>query len=175
VREKVIDGKPVELRFKVLYPTNRATARDATLLYQKAAAEVGILIESEAQDWGNVTTRLEDRDFEACHLGWGSAWDSDPSQIWHPDQVDVPKSSNHVSYRSAPLGAVIEELKTTFDPAKRKELWHEFQRIITDDQPYCFAYVPTRPWFISTRLGNHYLDRLRPQDWFLPWYVKDGK
>lgn len=175
VREKVVDGKPVELKFKVLYPTGRATARDATLLYQKAAAEVGVLIEPEQQEWGNLLTRLENRDFEACHLGWANSWDSDPSQIWHGREADVPRSSNHVSYKSTELDATIEGLKTTFDPVKRKELWREFQRIVTDDQPYCFALVPTRPWFIRTRLGNHYFDRLRPQDWFLPWYVKNGK
>ena len=50
VREKVVDGKPVELRFKVIYPNTRATARDATLLYQKSAAEVGVLIEPEGID-----------------------------------------------------------------------------------------------------------------------------
>jgi hypothetical protein len=28
---------------------------------------------------------------------------------------------------------------------------------------------------VNNRLGNQYFAKLRPQDWFLPWYVKDGK
>jgi len=39
------------------------------------------------------------------------------------------------------------------------------------DQPYCFTVVVSRPWFIQNRVGNHYVAKLRPQDWFLPWYV----
>jgi peptide/nickel transport system substrate-binding protein len=175
VREKILDGKAVELRFKVLYPTGLSAYRDATLLFQKSAEKVGVLIEPEQQDWQVLTKRLEDRDFDACFLGWGNTWDGDPSQIWHGSQVDVPRSSNHVSYRSAELDQAIEGLKTTFDPAARNRLREQFQRIIMEDQPYCFAYVPLRPWFVSARLGNPYFAKLRPQDWFLPWYVKPGK
>jgi ABC-type transport system substrate-binding protein len=175
VREKVVDGHTVELRFKVLYPTGVTTYRDVTLLFQKSAEKVGVLIEPEPQEWSILTKRLEDRDFDACFLGWANVWDSDPSQIWHGSQADVPRSSNHVSYRSAEVDQIIEGLKTTFDPAQRKVLWRRFQEVIADDQPYCFAYIPVRSWFVNNRLGNPYFAKLRPQDWFYPWFVKDGK
>jgi ABC-type transport system substrate-binding protein len=80
-----------------------------------------------------------------------------------------------VSYMNPEIDAVIEGLKVSFDPEKRTELWRRFQQIIVHDQPYCFTYIPIRPWFINNRLGNQFLAKLRPQDWFLPWYVKKPK
>jgi len=108
-------------------------------------------------------------------LGWGNSWDSDPSQIWHSESARSAKGSNFVSYINPDLDAVIEGLKTTFDHDKRQELWRRFQQIIVEDQPYCFTHIRTRVWFIHDRLGNQYFAKLRPQDWFYPWFVKGGK
>ena len=116
---------------------------------------------------------LDDKDFDACMLGWANAWDSDPSQIWHSESAKMPKGDNFVSYIKPELDEVIEGLKVTFKQEERRELWRRFQRLVFDDQPYCFTYVPIRTWFINDRLGHHYFAKLRPQDWLLPWYVKE--
>ncbi|MHC4931620.1 MAG: ABC transporter substrate-binding protein [Planctomycetota bacterium] len=175
VREKVIEGKPVQLRINLLYPASSTTARDITLLYQKSAEAAGILLEPYPREWTVMTKMLDDKAFDACMLGWGNSWDSDPSQIWHSDSAKAAKGSNMVSYMNPEIDAVIEGLKVTFDPNKRTELWRKFQQIIVHDQPYCFTYIPIRPWFINNRLGNQFLAKLRPQDWFLPWFVKKPK
>ena len=119
-----------------------------------------------------MTKLLDDKDFEASMLGWANAWDSDPSQIWHSDSARAAKGSNYVSYISPRVDRIIEGLKTTFDKKRRQELWREFQTVIEEDQPYCFSFITTRVWFINSRLGNPVFSKLRPQDWFLPWYVK---
>jgi len=175
VREKLVDGRPVELRIQMLFPTQSATIRDAMLLYQKEAEKAGILLEPQPREWQAMIKMLDDKEFEGCALGWGNTWDSDPSQIWHSDSARSAKGSNYGSYMSPVVDACIEELKTEFDPAKRREIWGRFQRTIVGDEPYRFSVIPTQPWFIRNRLGNHYFAKLRPQDWFLPWFVKDGK
>ncbi len=175
VREKMVDGKPVQLRFRMLFPTSSNTIRDAVLLYQKSAEKAGILIEPQPREWQAMIKMLDDKEFEACALGWGNSWDADPSQIWHSDSARAAKGSNYGSYISPEVDACIESLKTEFDPDKRKLLWEKFQRTIVGDEPYRFSVIPTRPWFVSSRLGNPYFAKLRPQDWFLPWFVKDPK
>ena len=85
------------------------------------------------------------------------------------------KGSNFVSYIKPELDEVIGKLETEFDQEKRHELWREFQRIVIEDQPYRFTFIATRPWFIWNKFGNVYFARLRPQDWFYPWYMKAEK
>ena len=41
------------------------------------------------------------------------------------------------------------------------------------DQPYLFLNVPKMPWFVSNRLGNQYFNKMRPQVYLLPWFVKE--
>lgn len=175
VREKVVDGQRRELKIRLLYPSQSPVARDTTLLYQKSAQEAGVLLEPFPREWSVMEKMLEDKDFDAAMLGWGNSWDSDPSQIWHSESARSAKGSNFVSYINPDLDAVIEGLKTTFDHDKRQELWRRFQQIIVEDQPYCFTHIRTRVWFIHDRLGNQYFAKLRPQDWFYPWFVKGGK
>jgi ABC-type transport system substrate-binding protein len=175
VREKVVDGELRELKIRLLYPSQSPVARDTALLYQTSAQPAGVLIEPFPREWTVMEKMLEDKDLDAAMLGWGNVWDSDPSQIWHSESALSAKGSNFISYMSPELDAVIESLRTTFDLAKRQEIWKEFQRIIVRDQPYCFTHIRTRTWFVNNRLGNHYFGKLRPQDWFLPWYVKAGK
>jgi ABC-type transport system substrate-binding protein len=119
-----------------------------------------------------MLTLLNDRDFDACSLGWASTWDSDPAQIWAGWAAELPKSSNHISYKNPELDKVIEGIQTEFDPEERKQLWHRFQRIIADDDPYLFLTIPRRAWFVRNRLGNQYFSVIRPNQWLIPWYVK---
>jgi len=173
VRAKAIDGEMRELRIRMLHPTQGNLGRDIVQLFQKAAQEIGVLIEPRPLEWSVMTKALEDKDFQACVLGWANSWDSDPTQIWHSSSALSAKGSNHVSYMNPELDAIIDGLKTEFDFDRRKGLWRDFQRTIVRDQPYCFNLVRTRVWWMHNRLGNHYFGRLRPQDWFLPWFVKN--
>ncbi|MGQ0615028.1 MAG: ABC transporter substrate-binding protein [Planctomycetaceae bacterium] len=172
VREKVVNGERRELTIKVLHATQGTLGRDIVDLFGKSAQTVGIVFEARPREWSVMTKMLEDKDFDACVLGWANSWDSDPSQIWHSDSARAAKGSNHVSYMNPELDGVIDSLKTEFDGAKRKLLWERFQRIIVGDQPYCFTLIRTRSWFVNNRMGNLYFNKLRPQDWFLPWIVK---
>jgi len=172
VREKVVQGERRELAIKALHATQGTLGRDIVDLFGKSAQTVGVILEPRPREWSVMTKMLEDKDFDACVLGWANSWDSDPSQIWHSDSARAAKGSNHVSYMNPAVDETIERLKTEFDLHKRKELWERYQRTIVGDQPYCFTLIRTRSWFVRNRLGNQYFAKLRPQDWILPWHVK---
>ena len=172
VREKVLDGNRTELRFSILIHNLRPVYRDFCLLYQKELKKIGVIMELQVRDWQKMLTLLNDRDFDACSLGWASTWDSDPSQIWAGWAAELPKSSNHISYKNPELDEVIHGIETEFDAKKRKELWHRFQQIIAADDPYLFLHIPRRAWFVRNRLGNQYFSVIRPNQWLIPWFVK---
>jgi len=175
VREKIIAGEKKELRFKILMPNSRVLYRDFGLIYKKDLAKIGVIMDLDLREWQKMLTQLQNKDFDACALGWGLSYDSDESQIWSPDEADKPRSSNHIAYKSEPLGNVLENLKLEFDADKRLELHKEFQRIIVGDQPYLFLTVGRDAWFVNPRLGNPYFNTIRPQIYLLPWFVKEPK
>lgn len=172
VRETVLEGRKRELRFGILIPNIRPVYRDFCLLYQKELKKIGVIMELELREWQKMLALLNDRDFDACSLGWSVTWDSDPEQIWGSKSADLPKSSNHISYRNPELDAVIEALQLEFDTDRRKALWRRFQRIIAADDPYLFLVIPRNAWFINNRLGNQYFSRIQPNRWLIPWFVK---
>ncbi len=173
VREKVIDGEKIPLKFKFLYATTSTTARDMALLFEQSAKQVGVLIVPDAQLWEALTQLLDDKEFDSVTLGWGNTWDSDPSQIWHPESAKSAKGSNFVSYINPRIAEIIEGLKREFDLEKRQALWNDFQHTIVGDQPYLFDTITTRYYVVNSRLANPYFCKIRPQVWFLPWVVKE--
>ena len=175
VRTKVIDGRPTELRFNILVVNSRVVYRDFSLLFKKELAKIGVILDLQVREWTQLTKMLNDKSYDAVSLGWGTSWDSDQTQIWHSSQADVPRGSNHCSYKSEIVDKAIEALEIEFDLNKRKEHWATFQRTIVADQPYLFLSIPLRPWLINTRCGNTYFGKLRPQIWLLPWYIKNPK
>jgi len=172
VREKVLEGRRTELRFSILIPNIRPVYRDFCLVYQAELKKIGVLMELELREWQKMLALLNDRDFDATSLGWASTWDSDPEQIWGSKSADIPKGSNHISYKSKELDAAIGELQREFDPEKRKLAWKKFQRIINRDDPYLFLVIPIEPWFVRNRLGNQFFGKIRPTQWLVPWFVK---
>ncbi|MHC4941174.1 MAG: ABC transporter substrate-binding protein [Planctomycetota bacterium] len=173
IREKVVDGEKLQLDFKILMPNSRPIYRKFGLVFQKELAKVGVKMKLDLREWQKMITQLDNKDFDACSLGWGLSYDSDESQIWGPEEADKPRSSNHIAYKSKELGEVIEQLGLEFDPEKRMKLHERFQRVIVRDQPYLFLNVPKMPWFVRNRLGNHYFNKMRPQVYLLPWFVKE--
>jgi len=172
VREKVVNGERLELVIRMLHATQGGLGRDLVQLYSRSAQDAGVVFEPQAREWSVMTKMLEDKEFDACVLGWANTWDGDQTQVWHSSSALSAKGSNHVSYVKPEVDAAIDGLKREFDPLRRKALWETFQRTIVADQPYCFTLIRIDSWFVSNRLGNQYFAKIRPHDWFIPWYVK---
>ena len=132
VRTKVIDGRPTELRFNILVVNSRVVYRDFSLLFKKELAKIGVILDLQVREWTQLTKMLNDKSYDAVSLGWGTSWDSDPNQIWHSKQADVPAGSNHCSYKSEIVDKAIAALEVEFDLDKRKEHWATFQRTIVE-------------------------------------------
>ena len=67
---------------------------------------------------------------------------NDPDQypIWHSSQAG-PRQLNIAGYSNARADALLDAMRTEYDPAATKPLAAEFQRTVFDDQPYAFLYV----------------------------------
>ena len=122
-------------------------------LLKEEFASAGIDMSIQVIEWSNYLQRLDQRNYDACCLGWSSSFDADMYQVWHSSQMEQG-GSNHISYCNLQLDRLIEDMRAEFDPEKRVKLAHEIGRIIHEDQPYTFLVWPYSLVAVSSKFKN---------------------
>ena len=84
----------------------------------------------------------------------------------------LPKGSNRVGFRNAEADKIIEALETEFDEGRRKELAHQFHRLLYDEQPYTFFYTRKSVVFWQKELKNVWFQLVRPHVNHRPFYLE---
>lgn len=146
------------------------TAERVGKFVQDACARVGIRCNVRVVDWSVYTEILKSRDFDAITMAWGAnAPESDPKQIFHSDSIREG-GDNFVQWRSAAGDAAIDRGRETMDFDARVKAWHEFHRVLHEEQPYTFVRVT--PWlrFVKRDFENvhAYPTGLEPWEFFMP-------
>ena len=174
LRDKVINGKKTQFEFSMLMPGGIQEYTSSMNIFKEALIKIGIKMTLSEVDWALMQKRMEDKDFQAMSGAWGLSWEVDPYQIWHSSQASTPKSSNHISYRNPEADKIIEELRVTFEPQKRVELYHKFHKLIYEEQPYTLLFNNRRCAVWWDNLDNVVFTPLRPYTLSLPWYFNSS-
>ena len=112
--------------------------------------------------------RVDKRDFDSVIMGWQMPPDPDPYQIWHSSQAD--KGSNYVGFLNPEADKLIEDARVTFDTAERIRLYHRFQEILMDEQPYLFMLAPKALLAADKRIQGirSHPFGMDEREWFVP-------
>lgn len=104
-------------------------AVNTAVLYREQAAAAGIDVEivREPNDgyWSNVWTK---KPFVMAY------WNGRPTEDWMFSQVyasDAPWNDTH--WKNPEFDALLAAARTELDEAKRREMYHEMQRLVSDD------------------------------------------
>ena len=136
----VKDGKPFE--FTLITNQGNEIRKDITALVQEDLRKIGINVEVEIYEWSVfIKKKIDVQDFDACVLGWVLGHDYDLYQLWHSSQ-SFAGGLNFCSYSNPRVDKLIELARGEFDTERVKKYCRETQRIIYEDQPYLFLYVP---------------------------------
>jgi len=120
-------------------------------LEQEYLAQVGIQLEFELVDSPTYTQRRNDGEFEtATRLLPAVNPDMILLSFLHPDNI-APAGLNGARFDMAEVTEKMELARAEVDPAKRKQLYADIQRIAMDELPYLPAYTsnvywPSQPW-----------------------------
>ena len=161
VRDK--DGVPFSFDFLVS-AGGRARINFATILKEDLKG-AGIEVKIKQLEWSSFLKNLHDRDFDATTLGWAMGVENDPYQLWHSSQIDA--GSNYIGYSNKEIDQIIEEARVEFNPKKREVLYHKFNGILHDEQPYTFLYCLASLVVVDRRFENviAYPLGLDPREW----------
>lgn len=171
IREKMVDGQLMNFEFGMVTYGYRPEFVAAMEHYRNDLRSIGVVMNVEPVEWAVMVERMQEKDFDAYTGGWVLGWESDPYQIWHSSQADVPNGSNRVGFRNTEADEIIEEARRTFDPDARAALFHRFHEIVHEEQPYTF-------WFSGMEVGawlntveNVNFSPLRPFASNRNWYL----
>jgi len=134
------NGKP--FRFTVLINQGNDARRKAAEIIKENLKGVGIEMEIKVLEWQAMLHEFIDKKrFEAVIMGWGLSRDPDIYDIWHSSKTKEGEF-NFLSYRNDEVDRLLLEGRRTFDYDKRKSIYHRIHRILAEDQPVAFLFVP---------------------------------
>jgi peptide/nickel transport system substrate-binding protein len=118
---------------------------------------------------------LPHRRFDLAMYAWISAPENAPRSIFRSDEVPNAGNSyagqNIGGYKNPEMDRIIDVLEVELDPAKRKVLWAEVQRLYATDLPSLPLYFRSDAfilpkWLTGVRpTGNQYPTSLWSTDW----------
>jgi peptide/nickel transport system substrate-binding protein len=128
------DGKRFEFEMKV--PSGRTFFLRVGGQIEDACRKAGIRMAIRPLEWATFVDYLDKREFQALMLynSWGEPW-IDLSEEFHSSQ-DVPNGNNIAGWRNQRVDDLLYAMREEFDAAKRVTMFHEFNRIFYDEQPY---------------------------------------
>jgi peptide/nickel transport system substrate-binding protein len=165
------DGKRVAFEFRLSLPVGQKEAESTATIFADALSKIGVKMTLDLQEWSLLQKKKDEREFDAYVASWTTPWVPDLYDVWHSSQADLPKGANVASFRNAEADRVIEELRITFDEAKRVRLFRAFHRIVHDEQPYTIVMVRKKVHCAWSSVKNLVYAKDVPTENSLPWWV----
>ncbi len=150
----ILDKEGKKFEFVFLYPSGSKFSERMAPILKEDLKKVGIEMAIERMEWAAFLSRIEKKEFDATSLGWSTGFEDDPYQVWHSSQADETRGSNFISFKNAEADQLIEEARTEFDEKRRNSLYHRFQEILYDEQPYTFLFANYSLVVTSRRFQN---------------------
>lgn len=149
IRDK--DGVP--FRFIMLYGSGSPTGDRVGTILREELKNVGIDMEPRPMEFSALVKMIMSDEFDATMLAWaGGLTESDNYQIFHSSQIDG--GSNRIHFSNPEADRLMEEIRVTLDPDKRKALQYQLHALFHDEEPYTFLYISASLAAVDRRFTN---------------------
>ncbi len=150
VLDKLIDAKKTEfnIRFTII---GRKIEKNVALLLKENAKKVGINIEIINKTRKEYRNDRKTFKFDLLLSTVSKDLvDYDPYPKWHSDNI-TPGKSNLTGFHTDECDRIIEKIISTKNPKEKDDLYKKFQKIIYENQPAIFLYVPTNNIIVNNK------------------------
>jgi peptide/nickel transport system substrate-binding protein len=152
--DKMVDGKKVKFEFTLNYMTNTPDWKDYATMLSEAYSKAGIKVNLNPLDFSVFVANAKKHDFDMMIAVWGqTALAEDFTQLWHTTSWEN-EGSNYPGFGNSDSDALIDSIKVTIDPEKRRPMVTRFQRLVYDEQPMIFLFSSLRRNVMHKRFGN---------------------
>lgn len=152
-----------EFIFEFTYSSGGEISTRIATFVKDSYARAGINVQLHPIDWSVGDPIRKARNFDAITMAWGaSAPESDPKQIWHSESIKN-MGDNFIQWNNPEADSAINRGRRELDRDKRMKVWHEFERIVAEDQPYTWIRVQPYLRFVKADIGNVVMHRKGPE------------
>jgi ABC-type transport system substrate-binding protein len=138
----ILEKNGERFSFTLITNNGNEVRRDIATLTQDGLKQLGIEVKVELYEWAVfLKNHVNKGDFDAMVLGWSLGNGFDQFQIWHSSQAN-PEQLNVVGYNNPAADRLLEDIRQEYQRKKIISMAGDLQRVIYDDQPYLFLYVP---------------------------------
>ncbi|MFT7004405.1 MAG: peptide/nickel transport system substrate-binding protein [Sulfurimonas sp.] len=129
-------------KFEIVTSNASAIRPYAAQILQHQLKKAGVVVTLRVMEWQAFLNMVVfPKKFDSVLLGWGLSSTPDPYLFWHSDN-DKQGGFNLVGYKNAKIDKMIEESQSIIDREKLGKLWQEMFKVIVDENPYLFLYIP---------------------------------
>lgn len=156
--DKEIDGKRVPFKFRLTYYVKNQINKSVCEYVATALKEIGIEAHLNGIDIADLSSTFDDKSFDALCMAWALGTPpEDPRQLWHSAGAKEKGSSNAIGFANKEVDSIIDKLEYEYDQKKRIELYHRFDAILHEEQPYTFLYTPKVAMLYRSYLQNVFI------------------
>ncbi len=138
----ILDKDGQKFKFTIMTNQGNDPRKTASEIIQRRLKDVGIEAEVRIIEWATFLSEFIDKGkFEAVIMGWSLSRDPDCYDIWHSSKTR-PGEFNFVGYKNEEVDRLLLEGRREYGQAKRQHIYNSINRLIFDDHPYIFLYVP---------------------------------
>jgi oligopeptide transport system substrate-binding protein len=113
--------------------------------------KIGVNVTISSQEWGTFLQTRKNGDYTIARNGWLCDYNDPISML---DMWVTGGGNNDAQWSNAEYDALIAEVKTTTDPAKRFELMHKAEDIIFEESMLCPIYYYVDIFLISDTIDG---------------------
>jgi peptide/nickel transport system substrate-binding protein len=129
-------GQP-SVTFSLLTQAGSAVAQQYAELVKDQVKDAGFTVNIQELDFPTLVANLSKHQFQAGATGWSGRLDPDGNTY---GQFHSGGGNNYAQYTSAEMDKALDAARQTFDPAQRKPLYQQVNRLAAEDAPYIFTH-----------------------------------
>jgi len=145
-------NKPFE--FEIVTSNSNSIRPYAAQIIQHQLKDIGVKVNLRVMEWQAFLNMVVfPKKFDTILLGWGLSATPDPYMFWHSDS-DKKGGFNLVGYKNQKLDKMIEKSQSQTDREELYLIWQNMFKIIKDDNPYLFLYIPNVITAVNKQIKN---------------------
>jgi microcin C transport system substrate-binding protein len=128
------------VQLKISFLERDSSTGKFLLPFKEVLKNVGIELSINQTDWAGWTREMDEYNFDMTWAAWSGGLFSDPEPMWHSKWVKTPNGNNYTGFSNPEVDALIESLRTEFDPEKRNESIRKIDQILAAEVPYVLLW-----------------------------------
>ncbi|MEX2529397.1 MAG: ABC transporter substrate-binding protein [Gemmatimonadota bacterium] len=166
------DAEGNRLEVSIRFNSDR-TRQEIAEIMQAQLSEIGVAVQPEVVEWATLVeqiTSADARTFDGVVMGWVTEFKVDDHDLFHSTKSEQPYGWAGIG--NDRLDVLLDTLQLVVDRSEALPLWHEYQELLVELQPYTYVAFPRRLAGVNRRLQGVEMDVrgewVSVADWWIP-------